>query len=122
MAVIAWIVGLALIIMMGGSGAMKLMDHQMAQENRKHLGLTASLSKAIGGLEIAAAVGLLIGLLVDDNAEWIGALAAIGLIFLMIGAVIYHQRAGDEPKALAPAIVVLVLAIVYLVTFGQVGA
>lgn len=122
MAVIAWIVGLALIIMMGGSGAMKLMDHQMAQDNRKHLGLTAGLSRAIGGAEVAAAVGFFIGLLVDDNAEWIGALAAIGVIFLMIGAVIYHQRAGDEPKALVPAIVVLVLAIVYFVTFGQVGS
>ena len=38
-----------------------------------------------------------------------------GNMGLMIGAIIYHRRAGDEPKEIAPAGVILVLALLYVI-------
>ena len=45
--------------------------------------------------------------------------AALGLIIMMVGAVDYHRRAGDGPKHWTPAIVMAVLAVLYLVAISQ---
>ena len=115
MAVIGWIVGLALIGMLLMSGVMKLTNNDMAKANMKRLGVDDSLKNIIAGLEVAAAVGVFIGLLGNGNNEWLGFLAGLGVIFLMIGAIAYHVRAGDEPKESAPAAMTLLLAALYIV-------
>ncbi len=65
------------------------------------------------------AVGVFIGILSDESSfEWVGFLAAIGLIVLMVGAVVYHIRGGDKPKDYAPAIVMGALAVLYIIAIG----
>lgn len=119
MGAVAWIVGLILTVAFGGSAFAKLTGHPMAVDARKHLGLSEGLQKGIGVAELLGALGVIIGLLSDDRAlEWAGLLAGLGLIATMIGAVVYHSRAGDEPKDMAPAIVLGALSVLYLIAIA----
>ena len=77
-----------------------------------HLGYSTRAYRAIGALEIAGAVGVLLGLL----APPLGAMAAAGLLALLAGAVVAHLRNGDSPRLLIPALVAGVLVAVYLLT------
>ena len=118
MAVVAWIVGLVLIVGFGMSGVMKIMGQAMAVEMAEKLGFS-KLRGVIGGLELLGAIGVLIGLLADGRAiEPIGLFAAVGLILAMIGAVVYHVRAGDGPKDFAPAVMMAALSVLYVIAIG----
>jgi hypothetical protein len=75
-----------------------------------HLGFSTGSYRAIGTLEIAAAAGVLLGLV----APLIGGLAGIGLLLLLGGAVVAHLRNGDRPLLLAPAVVAALLVVAYL--------
>jgi uncharacterized membrane protein YphA (DoxX/SURF4 family) len=98
--------------MMFGSG--KLADQKMRlDETRDHLGVSEGLWKAIGALEIAGAVGVLIGLL--EALPIIGVLAGIGLVAMTTGAVFYHHKAGDPYKDRIPATVMGALVIFYII-------
>ncbi|MEM7276370.1 MAG: DoxX family protein [Actinomycetota bacterium] len=119
MGVLAWIVGLVLAVGMLGAGSSKLRGVPAMEESRVRFGLSAGLWRMIGALEVLSAPGLIIGLLTNDNnAEWIGFLAAVGIVALLIGAIVYHARAGDAPKEMMPAGVMLVLAVLYIVFIG----
>lgn len=115
MSVLGWIIGLLLIAMLAMTGVMKLINHEMVKVNMARLGVNRNLQNIIGGAEVAGAIGVLIGLLGDGDNEWIGLLAGIGIIALMVGAIVYHRRAGDEPKESVPAMAVAALAVLYLV-------
>ncbi len=52
---------------------------------------------------------------VSADLEWLGVLAAVGIVATMAGAVFYHRRAGDEPKESVPAAVLLVVAVIYII-------
>lgn len=118
MVVLAWVTGIILTLGFLMTGSMKLTGNATILEVAERLGFE-NLRQAIGGAEILAAIGVFIGLLTDgNNLEWVGFLAAIGVILLMIGAVIYHVRAGDEPNDWAPAAVMGVLAVLYIIGIG----
>ncbi|QYX75208.1 DoxX family protein [Streptomyces akebiae] len=86
---------------------------------RSHMGLSAGLVRFIGVAEVAAAVGLVIGLFWQP----LGIAAALGLVVTMIGAVGFHAKAGDyaDPttrnNALSP-LAFLLLAAATAVTLG----
>jgi len=91
-----------------GSGALAALAGAAAvRDSWAEVGVSDGLGTAIGLLELAAAVGLLLGL----RRGWtpLGTAAAAGLTALMIGAVAYHVRADDALGA-APAAVLGVLA------------
>lgn len=94
-----------------GSG--KLMGQPMMAEARTHLGLSDGLWKAVGGLEVAGAIGVLVGLAAD--LPLIGVLAGVGLVAMTIGAVFYHQKAGDETKEWLPAVAMGSMVILYII-------
>lgn len=94
-----------------GSGAAKLAGAKQSVEIRDRLGLTARLWRGIGILEVAAAVGLAVGLALPTA----GIAAAVGLILLLIGALGTHARSHELSKA-APAVALLLLAIAAAVT------
>jgi uncharacterized membrane protein YphA (DoxX/SURF4 family) len=73
------------------TGVQKLLGERKTRERMDHLGVSAGLTRVIGALELAAVVGLLVGL------YWApaGLAAAVGLVPLMIGAAVYHVRARD---------------------------
>jgi hypothetical protein len=60
----------------------------------------------IGVLELAGAVGVLVGIAVEE----LGLAAAAGLLLTSLGAIATHAQAGDPPKALLGAAVGLVLS------------
>jgi len=94
-------------------GAGKIADLTMMAEARHHLGIPAGIFKMVGVLEVLGAVGVLAGLHAD--LPLIGVLAGIGLVAMTIGAVFYHQKAGDSMKEWLPAVVVGSVAIIYVI-------
>ena len=77
---------------------------------RDHVAVAAALWRVIGALELAAAAGLVAGLF---NPA-LGVAAAIGVSLLVAGAVVAHLRVDDAGGA-APALAMLVPAIVFIV-------
>src|SRR4051794_12902260 len=89
----------------------KLSAQPAMQASAEHFGIEWPRYRLIGVAELAAAIGLIAGLV------WrpLGVAAAAGMAILLAGALLMHQRAGDSPKHMAPAIVVLLVTIGYLV-------
>ncbi len=73
--------------------------------------------KAIGVLEILAAIGLILPAALDIVPILVP-LAALGLVLMMIGAVIVHVR-RNEYQAIAPGAVLLLLSA--FVAWGRFG-
>jgi hypothetical protein len=76
----------------------------------EHAGFSVSAYRRIGALEILAVAGLLVGAFVPV----IGALAAVGLLLLLGGAVLVHLRNGDGVREIVPALVLGVMALTYV--------
>jgi hypothetical protein len=90
--------------------AAKLSAQPATQASAAHFGVDWPRYRLIGVAELAAAVGILAGL------AWhpLGIAAATGMAVLLVGALVAHGRAGDGPKDMTPAVVVLLATIVYL--------
>jgi uncharacterized membrane protein YphA (DoxX/SURF4 family) len=99
---------LALIAL--NSAAMKLRrNEQVLASIHGTVGVPLRQLPVLAGLEIAGAVGILIGLWLEP----LGIAAAIGLVAYFIGAVVGHLRVRDSKGAAAP-LAPLVLAIAVL--------
>ncbi|MEN8704805.1 MAG: DoxX family protein [Nocardioides marinisabuli] len=120
MNIVLWIIAAALALVFLAAGAMKLAQPKEkltasgmeAMEN-----LPAGAIKAIGALEVLAAVGLVVPAVLDV-APVLVPLAATGLALLMVGAAITHAR-RKENQAVVVNGVLLVLAAV--VAWGRLG-
>jgi uncharacterized membrane protein YphA (DoxX/SURF4 family) len=73
--------------------------------------------KLIGGLEIAAAVGLVLPALLGIVPVLVP-LAALGLVLLMLGAIVTHARRGELPMAAVNAVLLVLAAVVAWGRFG----
>jgi uncharacterized membrane protein YphA (DoxX/SURF4 family) len=73
--------------------------------------------RAIGALEVLAAIGLILPAVLDIVPILVP-LAATGLVLMMIGAMIVHLRRG-EAKGIVPNVVLLLLAA--FVAWGRFG-
>jgi uncharacterized membrane protein YidH (DUF202 family) len=113
MGALAWVTGIVLALAFLAAGAMKLTKQAMAVEVADRLKYTNRMMP-IGVAEVVGAIGVFLGLLGDD-LEFIGFLAGLGLLALMLGALYYHRRGGDAPKEMAPPAVLAVLAVLYLI-------
>lgn len=115
MAVVSIMFAVLLAIGFLSLGAVKVLAVAPMRGRAEHLGYSVTAFRGIGVLEIAAAVGVLVGM-----SWWpLGATAGIGLVLLMIGAVVTHVKAGDSVSQYAPSIGVGVLSLAYVVTvFG----
>ncbi|MEU2035230.1 DoxX family protein [Nocardia amamiensis] len=93
-------------------GMSKVLAVGSMRERAAHTGFSVSAYRKIGALELAAALGLLGGIV-----WWpVGAAAGAGLVLLMAGAVVVHRRTGDAVREFAPAIGTGLIAVSYLVT------
>jgi hypothetical protein len=97
------------------AGTVKLAGAKQSLLTRDHLGVSATLWRAIGALELAGVGGILVGLAV----QVLGALAAAGLAALSIGALGSHVRMRDAVLHAAPAAAALVLSVAVLVLHVQ---
>ena len=115
-----WVVQGALALVFGGSGVVK------ATRDRKRLfddGITwvedfpAWAVKAIGVLEVLAAVGLVLPA-GTGIAPFLVPLAALGLVLVMLGASVVHLRRGELPFI---GVTVALLAAAAFVAWGRSG-
>ena len=120
MNVVLWIIAALLAVAFLGSGAMKLLR---TKEQLKAAGMgwtddwPAGAIRAIGGLEVLAAIGLILPPVLDI-APILAPLAATGLAVIMVGAILVHSRRRENPMVIAN-LVLLVLAVV--VAWGRFG-
>ncbi len=111
-ALVAATVALAAVLgLLGGSKALALAPMRARAE---HLGYSTGAFRVVGLLELAGAVGLVVGL------AWtpLTLAAAVGLVALLVGAVVSHARVGDPVTAMVPALVVAAATIALAVVTG----
>jgi hypothetical protein len=90
--------------------AAKLAGHPKMRHAAGHFGIAWRRYRLIGVAELAAAVGVLVGLVWRPA----GLLAAAGMTLLLIGAVIAHRRAHDNVREALPALLALAVSGTYL--------
>jgi hypothetical protein len=99
-----------LVVAFTALGTAKLAAVPAMRAKASHVGFSVTAYRRIGLLELLGVVGLLVGALVPV----IGALAAAGLLMLLGGAVAVHVRNGDGIREIAPAVVLGVVTLNYL--------
>jgi hypothetical protein len=99
---------LALLFLATGGG--KLLGAKASLDARDHFRMSPVLWRTIGTLEIAGAVGLIIGLFVF----WLGVAATVGLGLLMVGATITRLRFDSKPVGIIVDLALLALLITLL--------
>ena len=100
-----------LVVAFAAAGAAKLAAVPAMRARAAHVGMSVAAYRRIGILEILGVLGLLVGALLPV----IGALAAAGLLLLLGGAMIAHLRSGDGPRELAPALVLGLATLAFLI-------
>ncbi|MFJ8026850.1 DoxX family protein [Streptomyces sp. NPDC096311] len=118
MNVFLWILASLLAALFLLTGVMKLSrtGEQLAESGMKWAPeFPPALVKAIGALEVLAALGLILPA-AFDIAETLVPLAAVGLVLLMVGAAVTHGRRKENPMM---NVVLLVLAAV--LAWGRFG-
>ncbi len=120
MNVVLWILAGVLAAAFLAAGGMKLATprKQLAEKMAWAGDATDGQVKAIGGIEVLGAIGLIL-LAAVDIAPVLVPLAAVGLALTMAGAVVVHLRRGEGVPAAAPAIVLGILSLV--VAWGRFG-
>ncbi|MEW1550932.1 DoxX family protein [Streptomyces tsukubensis] len=120
MYIAAAILSVALALVSLAAGAPKaLLKGDVATGLQTHMGLSAGLVRFVGLAEVAATIGLVVGLF------WrpLGIAAAIGFALMMIGAAWFHHKAGDyanpetRGNAMAP-FALLALAVAAAITLA----
>jgi hypothetical protein len=120
MNVALWIIAGLLAVAFLAGGAVKLTQpkEKLAASGMGFVeDVSAGTVKAIGALEVLAAVGLILPAVLDI-AHVLVPLAAVGLVLLMVGAIITHLR-RHEAQAIVVNLALLALAV--LVAWGRFG-
>ncbi|MGC1211666.1 MAG: DoxX family protein [Micromonospora sp.] len=111
MTLVATILAALLALVFAALGTAKILALQPMRELATEAGFSVAAYRRIGLLEVAGAVGLLVGLL----APLIGSLAGAGLLLLLIGALVVHLRKGDGPAKYSLAVICGLLVAGYLI-------
>jgi hypothetical protein len=111
MSVASAVLALLLAVIFITLGTAKVVAVQPMRARAAEVGFSTMAYRRIGLLEVAAAIGLLLGAV----EPLIGALAGAGLLLMLGGAVIAHLRHGDGPPEVAPAVVCGLLVAAYVV-------
>ena len=100
-----------LVVAFGALGSAKLAAVPAMRARAQHVGFGVDAYRRIGALEVLAVLGILVGAVVP----LIGALAATGLVLLLGGAATAHLRNRDGFRELAPAVVLGVAAVAFVI-------
>ncbi|MDQ6658349.1 MAG: DoxX family protein [Actinomycetota bacterium] len=110
------IVSIVLAVVFLGAGVSKITKQKQMVDTAAHLGFSVTQYQGIGALEVAAVVGLIVGLFWKP----LGIAAAIGLVLMMIGALVFHAKAKDGPKIMsAPALLGIVALVDVIFGFAS---
>ena len=102
----------AVALIFTGTGTAKLKAVPAMRQKAAHHGLSVAAYRQIGGLEVAGAAGVLLGL----AEPRIGGLAGAGLLALLGGALVAHRRDGDSLRDATAALVSAAAVTAYLAT------
>jgi uncharacterized membrane protein YphA (DoxX/SURF4 family) len=120
MNVVLWIIASLLALALLAAGVMKL-TRPRAKLVASGMGWAEGYSdngvKAIGALEVLAAIGLILPAALNI-APILVPLAALGAVLVMIGAAITHARRKENQAILAPVILLVLAAVVVWGRFG----
>jgi len=105
------VVSILLALEMATIGAPKVLQISAVRDSAEHLGVSVALDRMIGTAQVAAAVGLLLGIAFPTLSVVTGAAVCL----LMCGAVRYHIKAQDKIMAMLPAVVTAAVAVVIVV-------
>lgn len=118
-----WIVTTLLALLFLAAGTMKIAQPKatLAAGGQGWVeDFSNSAVKGIGGLEVLAALGLVLPAVLGI-ATFLVPLAAAGLFVLMAGAAITHARRGEKPNVLINLILGILAAGVAIARFGPYG-
>ena len=120
MHVVLWVLQAVLAGVMLSAGAMKLIKSKEALLEDPRMAwvedFSGSTLRIIGGLEIAAAVGLILPWWLDI-APVLTPIAALGVVALMTGAMITHRRRGETQALLLNAAIALTAVVIAIGRF-----
>lgn len=115
-----WVLQIVLAVVFAGAGTMKLLMPRadlVAKLGDWVEGLPVPLLKALGLVEVLAAVGLVL-------PPWVGVLpvltplAAAGVVVIMLGAVVVHARRAEYPNAAVNVVLAAIAVTVAWTRFG----
>ncbi|MBO9532431.1 MAG: DoxX family protein [Solirubrobacteraceae bacterium] len=95
------------------AGSAKVLGLGPTKANFERWAVPAWSRPVVGVVELVTAACAVGGLTGNESATQVAALLAL---WVMVGAVAIHAMAGDPPKEVAPAIVLLVIAVALLST------
>lgn len=104
------VLALALAAFFVSLGTGKVLAVPSMRQRAADVGYSVNAFRGVGALELAGAVGLLVGI----AAVPLGTAAGLGLLLLLAGALRTHRRNHDKPATLAPAGVAAILVVTYL--------
>lgn len=108
MEIAATVLSIVVAVLYLVAGGSKLAGQARQVETAQQLGIAFARYRLIGIPELAASIGLIVGLWVPG----IGAAAAIGLALLMVGATVVRVRAARPMTELVADVVLFALDVV----------
>lgn len=122
MNVVLWILQGLLAFAMVAAGAMKVMQGKEKLLEDPRMGWAGDFSdstvRAVGGLELAAGIGLILPWWLD-LAPILTPLAALGVIAIQIGAMLTHKRRGEMQMLGMNAMLAVLALVVAIGRFGD---
>ena len=114
MNLILWIAAAVLAVAFLAAGAMKLTQpkEKLAQSGMSWTeDFSPDAIKAIGALEVLAAIGLILPAALDVVPDLVP-VAAVGLVVLMLGAVVTHLRRKESQMVVVNVVLIALAAFV----------
>lgn len=102
--------GALCVLFMVGAGVSKITGQPAMRASADHFSIPWERYRLIGFAEIAAALGIVLGVWYSG----VGLAAGLGAVALLAGAVLFHVRFRDAIKMAAPAIVALGISATYV--------
>ena len=119
---VLWILQILLALFMLMAGGMKLMQGKAKLLEDPRMGWVADYSdstiRAIGGLELAAGIGLIFPWWLDI-APVLTPLAALGVVAIQVGAMLTHRRRGEMQMLAMNAMIGVVAVVAAIGRFGD---
>ncbi|WP_299037006.1 DoxX family protein [uncultured Pseudokineococcus sp.] len=107
------VLSVVLAAMLAFSARAKLVHDPSVMRTMRTVGVSDEAVRVLAYLEIAGAVGLLVGI----GVPWVGSLAAACVVFYFLGALVAHLRVND--RDVVPAAVLLLVAVAVVVLRSQ---
>lgn len=119
MNIVLWVVQVLLALAFLGAGFMKV--SQPIDKLKTNMGwvthTTPAIVRLVGALEILGGLGLLLPGL-THILPILTALAALGLVATMVGAIIVHFRLNEASRSVAPLILLLLALFIVIGRFA----